>query len=323
VPLFHRRSDEEKRRDEELANLARQHAHDQQASLTEIEGGGLPLQATKRLRDLADHPGLFTSDLSVSEVALNRHAGIQPITQVMGSAFYHVGWQAMPGFMYMSGELETVSEAYRQARRLALSRLQQEAALVQADAVIGVRLKTAEYEWGANNVEFSAIGTAVRLDSLAQKHKHPVLTDLSGQDFYKLMRAGYSPAGIAAGTCVFYAVAPILSFGMVWSNQEITDFTRGQMAARDIACFDLEEEAGKLGAGGVVGMNVTSHHRAHEIEQGGGHRTDMIFTFHALGTAILSTDQTRSASGSFSMVKPLGGRGHSRRTDTQLRETQI
>ena len=79
----------------------------------------------------------FTSDLTTAEFLLVRQAGFRPLTQVMGSCFYSVGFQYMPmgsnwGYGYSAGgtyELDVQSEAWNEARRLALSRLAQEAQL--------------------------------------------------------------------------------------------------------------------------------------------------------------------------------------------------
>ena len=58
-----------------------------------------------------------------------RRNGVRPLGQVMGSTVYHVGWQFQP--TYQSTELVTMSHAQRQARHLALGRLQQEAKLAR------------------------------------------------------------------------------------------------------------------------------------------------------------------------------------------------
>src|SRR5436305_1380101 len=109
-----------------------------EASQQSLEQGGLPLNAIDRLREQALRQGtpghIFTSDLSVNELALIGQAGYEPLGQVMGSSMYHIGWQYMPTGSYnwssSSGELTVLTEAFYQARHLALGRLQQEAALL-------------------------------------------------------------------------------------------------------------------------------------------------------------------------------------------------
>ncbi len=144
-------------------------------SIQALESGGIPLAAQARLDDLRNRGGgFFTSDLTTNEFLLVRRAGFRPLTQVMGSCFYNVGWQWMPGGMgYASGgfggyaegqtiELETQSAAWNDARRLAIGRLAEEAKRAGADAVVGVRLQRGGFDWAAGLIEFVAVGTAVR-----------------------------------------------------------------------------------------------------------------------------------------------------------------
>src|SRR5205814_7465054 len=110
---------------------------DLRASLARVSQGGIPLRAEERLADEAGpHRQLFTSDLSVGEFILARDAGCEPISQVMGSSIYHVG--QIPDYKGKTSEITVISEAHRSSRMAALSRLFQEAALVKADAVVGV-----------------------------------------------------------------------------------------------------------------------------------------------------------------------------------------
>src|SRR4051794_41963346 len=107
---------------------------------------------------------------------LTRQAGFRPLTQVMGSCFYRTGWQSYPwggrglGFGGMSWgggdgetiELEQQTEAWNEARRLALGRLAEEARLAGADAVVGVRPRRRPPDRGAGLVEVVVGGPAGR-----------------------------------------------------------------------------------------------------------------------------------------------------------------
>src|SRR5262249_20253007 len=141
------------------------------ASLMELRKGNLPLRARLRLAEEAGpHKKLFTSDLTVNEFLLTEESGVEPISQVMGSSIYHIG--RIGDYKGRTGEIEGISQAHREARRMALYRLWQEAALVQADAVIAVRLKERLITKGAHGkggddgdevIEFNAVGTAARV----------------------------------------------------------------------------------------------------------------------------------------------------------------
>ena len=104
-------------------------------------------------------------------------------------------------------EIQSLSHAYDESRRLALGRLLEETQLAGADAVVGVRIEQGSYDWSAGSVEFVAVGTAVRLPEALRGLDGPVLTDLDGQQFWRLCTAGIRPVGIAAHTSVHYVPA--------------------------------------------------------------------------------------------------------------------
>jgi uncharacterized protein YbjQ (UPF0145 family) len=65
-------------------------------ALARIEGGGIPPRAEERLRALGTDGSLFTSGLSVTEFALLRKLGPEPLAQVMGASVVRPGWQYLP-----------------------------------------------------------------------------------------------------------------------------------------------------------------------------------------------------------------------------------
>jgi uncharacterized protein YbjQ (UPF0145 family) len=243
----------------------------------------------------------FSSDLSVAEAFVVREAGFTPIAQVMGSCFYQVGWQSMPwGQLGWSSslsegetfELETQTAAWNDARSLALDRLRDEAVAAGADAVVGLRLKRGGYDWAAGLVEFVAIGTAVRSERY-EIEDAPVLSHLSGQDFAKLVRHGFWPVGLVAGSTVAYVVAgygqQARSSGLFSGrqNQELPDYTRGMYDARALAMDRLTREAHRLHAHGVVGVSIERKEQARDRDSGGMTYRDLIIEMHVLGTAIV------------------------------------
>jgi uncharacterized protein YbjQ (UPF0145 family) len=297
VPWFSKKSEEERRQEEEIARAGAEAQADQEASLRSLERGGLPVQAQRRLTDLRERgAGLFTSDLSVNEFMLGRQAGLEAVTQVMGSSVYHVGWQFMPSSSWWqaSQELTVISEAMNRARALALSRMEQEARMAGADAVVGVRVERTQYDWARDLIEFNLVGTAVRVPGAPRNGGPIAITNLSGQDFWKLLKSGYWPLGVVAASTVFYVVASWRTqmannswWGSGWANQELTDFTQGLYTARHIAMSHVHQQASAQRAGGVVGTMIEEEADEYEVDLGNDNeRTDMIFTFHVIGTAI-------------------------------------
>ena len=96
-----------------------------------------------------------------------------------------------------------LTQAMYHARELAMTRMEEEADQLGADGVVGVRLDVSRYEWGGDLAEFIAIGTAVRhREGVLHRapNGRPFTSDLSGQDFYTLLSAGYRPLGLVMGT---------------------------------------------------------------------------------------------------------------------------
>jgi uncharacterized protein YbjQ (UPF0145 family) len=243
----------------------------------------------------------FGSNLTVPEALVVREAGVQPIAQVMGSSVYRVGWQTMPwgvrgwGMSLQAGEtfeLDNQTDAWNEARSLAIGRLRDEAAAVSADAVVGVRLQRGDQAWGGDLVEFVAFGTAVRFERFELDQK-PVLSNLSGQDFAKLVRHGFWPIGIVAGSTVAYVAAGYGQQSRVSGlfsgrqNQELPDYTRGHYDARRMAMDRVTRRAKELDADGIVGVTIDRHQHTRERDGGGTTYIDLVIELHVVGTAIV------------------------------------
>jgi len=274
---------------------------EQQASLERIEAGGIPIAAERRLRELGEHGGSYTSDLSVSDFALCHQLGLRPLAQVMGSSIYQVGYQNTPwpmsagGFMF---ELNFLSDAWNEVRRRALNRLALEAGHVGADAVVGVELRTGAHDWAENSIEYVVIGTAVRHGKdpggAAQSRDAPVLTELAVDDYWKLAQAGIDPLGVVAWSSAFFVRASYntqmlggLGGTMGFTqNQELPEYTQGFYEARELVMERMTAQAAQLGATGVVGVRI--NHGIQRFEAGSGRYAQggLMVTFHAVGTAI-------------------------------------
>src|SRR3981081_2764468 len=160
----------------------------QQQSDVRTTEGGVPLNAVSRLRGMRGEGGapLFTSDLSVSEFVLLEQMGWRPLGLVLGSSIYHVGIQY--GNFYQNQELGYLSAAMYEARDFAMTRMEEEADVLGADGIVGVRLEVGGYEWAENALEFMAIGTAVKAPEHSGEWRtldnKPFTSDFSVQDFY-------------------------------------------------------------------------------------------------------------------------------------------
>jgi uncharacterized protein YbjQ (UPF0145 family) len=225
--------------------------------------------------------GIFTSDLTVSEYVLLGEADFEPLGFVVGSSIYHVGIQI--GRWSQNQELQVLTQAMYNARELAMARMQAEADHLGADGIVGVDLKMQMYAWGQGVLEFIATGTAVRHLSGAGAHKAPdgraFTSDLSAQDFFRLIAAGAVPVAFVLGTCVYHIAhqSVMQSLRQAGQNQEMPQFTQGVYEARELALSRMQAEATQARASGIVGVSIAVHNHVW-----GEHATE----FLATGTAI-------------------------------------
>ncbi|BAY09431.1 heavy metal-binding domain-containing protein [Calothrix sp. NIES-2098] len=230
----------------------------------------IPTHRLKRHKDIQKKSGksFFTSDLSTNEYLLTREAGCEPLGLVMGTSFYKVGFYGyFWGYRNQTGEVEALTQAQIAVRELAVSRMQAEAAMLGAHGIIGVRLHQRRQVWGIGMVEFTAIGTAIRIPNRPPTNK-PFTSDLSGQEFWQLRQAGYWPKGLVFGACSYYVHSDRTTralmnnsawnrlFGQGRRNQELTQFTQGFQDARELAVMRLSAEISQLEAKGAVGMHI-------------------------------------------------------------------
>lgn len=253
------------------------------------QGDDLPIHARERLnimRGDATHKSLFTSDLSVNEFLLVREAGFDPVGLVVGSSIYHIGYQMAA--WNQNQEMNVLTQAMYHARELAMTRMEEEASALSADGIVGVRLEVTRHEWGESLAEFVAIGTAIRARS-GQSYRNvrglPFTSDLSGQDFWTLLRTGYRPVGMVMGNCVYHVARQGVGqwFKQVGQNIEMTNYTQALYDARELAMERMQAEAISLGAQGVVGAQINE--RSHGW---GSH----VIEFFAVGTAVISISDT-------------------------------
>jgi uncharacterized protein YbjQ (UPF0145 family) len=154
----------------------------------------------------------------------------------------------------------------------------------------------AAYSLGTNTAEFIAIGTAVRHAGdgapFRNKHGKPFQSDLSGQDFWLLLRSGYRPVGFVMGNCVYY-VPPALLQAPATVSKELTAYTHALYDARELAIERLQDDAEDLGATGIVGVTVSeSGHSWRAAPWNIGNaalQTGELIELFVIGTAVVPT----------------------------------
>jgi len=250
--------------------------------------------------------GTWGSALTSPEFAAVRAAGFEPVGQVFGAAVYAAGYAgySCPGGSGSSrgqrparpatqvsgqgdlGSFGPLVEAMYQARRTAIDRMSAECAALGGHGVVGVRLFRGSFPLGG--LEFKVIGTAVRAPDAAYGPRVPFTSDVSGQDFAKLITAGWVPAGLALGISIGSRHDDRATARQArWSsgNLEVAGWTELVSESRHDARRRLEEDVRRLGAEGVVIADLRMRVRARDCPVAVGRR-DHIVEATLTGTAI-------------------------------------
>jgi uncharacterized protein YbjQ (UPF0145 family) len=148
------------------------------------------------------------------------------------------------------------------------------------------------FAFGQNVAEFVAVGTAVRSRDgrpFRNARGKPFQSDLNGQEFWTLMRAGYRPLGFVLGNCVYY-VPPHLLRAPASQSVELAEYTHALYDARELAIERLQAEGEAHGATGIVGVTVSE--QSHSWRTAGPDvgnaalRTGELIELFVLGTAV-------------------------------------
>jgi uncharacterized protein YbjQ (UPF0145 family) len=248
---------------------------------SEPGGSGLPPAAQSRLADMAGHH-TWGSTLGVSEFTTISKVGFEPVGQVLGAAVWNIGdagdeecpygmavyrregtptgqsamglvrhVQAPQGAAAIGAARPLVSALY-QARRAAITRMTNECAALGGHGVIGVSLTVGPF--AEDILEFRALGTAIRAPG-ARRPAVPFASDLSGQDFTKLVGYGWVPVGLAMGIAIGYRHDDWLVHGqtrVTAGNAEVSGYTYLVTQMRTDARNELQLDLVRMGAEGVV-----------------------------------------------------------------------
>jgi uncharacterized protein YbjQ (UPF0145 family) len=277
----------------------------EQATLV-IVSNHLPPAAEARLAEIR-RSGTWGSALTSDEFAAIRSVGFEPVGQVLGAAVYNIGYTggygcpgAWGGYSYAwapaartqvssrggYGSFGPMVKTLYEARRTAISRMVAECVELGGHGVVGVRLTIGPFP--AGGLEFKAIGTAVRAP-LAPPLRRPFTSDLSGQDFAKLVHSGWMPAGLVLGITIAARHDDWRTVGQTrWSagNAEVAGWTALVNDARHDGRLQLADDVKRLGAEGVVVADMDMRVRERECPaQEGGH--DHIVEVVNIGTAVV------------------------------------
>ena len=266
-----------------------------EAAIKALERGEILPRAKSRIQHhMASGKRLFSTDMTVKEHLLIEECGIKPLGQVMGTCFYRIGIFNNRLNRY-TGEVRAIADAHRAARAQAVYRMKKEAELYGADGIVSVRIKSSKADYNSDMVEFTAIGTAVKVDGWEKEdlENGPFTSELNGQEFWQLIHAGYRPVNVVFGICTYYVNSDnntrSLTLNRGWfssGNQEIRQWTRGFYDARESAIKGLQDDIAQFGADGCVGMSVDCDIDEIEYELSDTKYLDLLITITAIGSSI-------------------------------------
>ncbi len=125
----------------------------------------------------------WTATLTAAELMIARSHGLRPIAAVSATCWLHYGW--------------SWTEGHSQGWHTALRRLREEAKAAGANAVLDVKMRTIPLAV-EDSMDFTLVGTAVRVDGLPASHE-PLVATVPALEFVKLLEADVVPTGIAIG----------------------------------------------------------------------------------------------------------------------------
>lgn len=179
--------------------------------------------------------------------------------------------------------------------------------------IVSLSLTVGDFPFGG--LEFRAIGTAVR-GAGAPAPPHPFSSDLSGQDFAKLVHAGGVPVGLALGISVG-ARHDDWQAGITTArgapNAEVDSYTELVNMTRHDARVQLTADVARMGAEGVVvfAIDLRIHDRECSSQQYG---RDHLAEVAIIGTAIARFSSGAVApAGSLAILSLDPKRGHAAR----------
>lgn len=197
--------------------------------------------------------------------------------------------------------LDVLTAAWNIARAQALDRLAEEARQVNADAVVGVHVRRSDHDLGAKTISFVVTGTAIRLPG-SSGGSSPQLSDLSVQDYWRLLKAGHEPVGLLATTSAVFASPPrstrLRRVRTIAENQELSEISAAFQLAREKVRTGLRGQVADARGTGAVGVEFS-----HSV-----HREKL-----ALASSLQSQDRRGWHRGRFGMPYLVSGHGETER----------
>ena len=234
-------------------------------------GGGVPGSHVE-----TDH--VFSTAANGQELYCQLDCGFEPVQFVFGNVAYSIGVGG--GIMgslrsLKSGEVIEYSSMLNKTRHLALERISAEAREAGANAVLGIQTVISPL---IGVQEMLMTGTASFNPVLPAEYKqNPITSDLTNEEMWNVVHAGYYPVKLVLGVSVFSVgfAGGFKAMMKSFVRGEIKELTYLIYQARIRALAMIQEDAQSCGADDVVGV------KTYVYDFGGG-----VIELLAIGTAI-------------------------------------
>ena len=161
-----------------------------------LQHGRLPGFVERRLADASAGRAPWLSTMKPAELLAARSHGVRPIATVSGTCWYHYGYSWTNG--------------HAEGWHMALARMKAEALAAGANAIVDVRLRTIRGIESGTSMDYTVIGTAVRIEGLPPS-RDPIVATVTTIEFTRLLEAGIVPVGIAIGAYYDWLTPPRFS----------------------------------------------------------------------------------------------------------------
>ena len=218
----------------------------------------------------------WLATLTPAELRMVRSHGIRPIAAVSSTCWLHYGWSWTNG--------------HAQGWQKALQRLRDEARAAGANAILDVKMRTIPVDI-ENSMDFSLVGTAVKVEGLSPSEE-PIVATVPALEFIKLLEADIVPTGIAIGADYRWITDWRGSTtNLYWAgNTESELLSDHWRQVRDTAYQRLREDAQAQGNGALAHVNFSQMFES-ETENNGSKQKQYLARHIVIATVI---DQPRA-----------------------------
>lgn len=238
-----------------------------------LSHNSVPKFVSERLRHTAVGRLPWVSTASPADLLTLRTHGIETLGMVSGNCWFHFGY--------------SWTEGHRDGWHTAIARMQHEATLMGAHAIVEVTLKTRESgdADSRSSMDYSATGTAVKIAGFPDAAT-PFVATVSQLEFARLLEAGILPIGLAVGAYYEWMSDPYgwADASRSYFNQELEVLASFQKRVRKSAVDAMRDHARTMRGTGVLGrVQFTEMFR----EKGGQDEPTQYLCRHiAFGTVI-------------------------------------